>query len=65
MASFHIDPRTGEPSLCSAVVGNCPFGIGSAAHMPTAKKARAAYEQVMAPFALPKPLRKLPGDSLR
>lgn len=44
MARFHIRPKTGDPGLCRAKPGNCPYG-GEDAHYTTADEARAAFEK--------------------
>jgi len=44
MSKFHINPKTGEPGLCRAHGGNCPFGSADQ-HFNSAEDARSAYEQ--------------------
>lgn len=44
MRKYHINPKTGNPNLCSAAAGNCPFGAPSE-HFPTKEAAAAAYEK--------------------
>lgn len=46
MAKFHINPTSGNPGLCNAAEGNCPYG-GPLEHYSTAEDARHAYEKVM------------------
>ncbi len=45
MAKYHINPKTGNASVCRAKK-NCPFG-GDDAHYPTKEAAAAAYEAKM------------------
>lgn len=45
MKQYHVNPKTGETGVCSAV-RKCPFG-GAKEHHPTETAARAAYEQSM------------------
>ena len=45
MAKFHIN-EAGNPGICSAQEGGCPFG-GELEHYSTAEDARHAYEKVM------------------
>lgn len=44
--AFHINPKTGEPGPCKAMV-SCPFGDLEADHYATADDARQAYEEKM------------------
>lgn len=46
MAKYHINPATGNPNLCRATKGWCPFG-GHGEHFPSKEAARDAYELVM------------------
>ena len=41
---YHVNPKTGNASLCKAGKGKCPFG-GSADHYPTQAEAQAAFEE--------------------
>lgn len=43
MAKYHIS-KTGEPGLCKAVKGNCPFGNDDE-HYTSAEAARIAFEE--------------------
>lgn len=45
MKQFHVNPKTGKTSVCTAV-RKCPFG-GVKDHYPTETAARAAYEESM------------------
>lgn len=65
MTRFHINPTTGDPDVCYAAVGMCPFGILPAAHPATAAECRAMYERVMAAYTLPPPLKRAYPDPLR
>ena len=44
---YHLNPITGDPFLCTAKIGNCPYG-DSSKHFPTQKEAREAYEGELA-----------------
>lgn len=44
---YHISPATGNPNICRAKDGNCPYG-GASDHFETKDEARQAYEQKMA-----------------
>lgn len=46
MTKYHINPRSGQPGLCTASVGSCPFG-GIEDHHLTIREARKAYEGSM------------------
>lgn len=46
MASFHLNPLTGEAGVCRARAGNCPFGAPSD-HYSDGDEARLAYEAIM------------------
>lgn len=50
MTKYHINGE-GNPGVCSAESGNCPFG-GDANHYSTKEKAREAFELSMAAQAL-------------
>lgn len=54
MTKFHINPETGNPGGCRAVVGKCPFG-GDDEHFDTAEAARAAFEAKHENFVPSKP----------
>jgi hypothetical protein len=48
MARYHINPATGNPGVCSAVEGNCPFKGAEgeeSTHYPSASAAREGYEK--------------------
>lgn len=51
MATYHINPETGNPGLCKAVQ-RCPFGA-SDDHFSTKEDARKAYENGQVTLALP------------
>lgn len=46
MAKFHINPNTGEPGRCVAVI-RCKYGQGDESHFDTKFEAREAYEDMM------------------
>lgn len=46
MPKFHIKPSTGDPGVCKANSGNCPFGSESE-HYTSAEAAREAFEVKM------------------
>lgn len=56
MAKYHIN-NEGNPGLCSAVSGNCPFG-GEANHYSSQANARKAFELSMASKVQPPAKRK-------
>lgn len=56
MAKYHIN-KEGNPGLCSAESGNCPFG-GDANHYSSRANARRAFEFSMASKELTKTSRK-------
>jgi hypothetical protein len=43
MSKYHINPQTGNPGLCRAQSGNCPFGSDDE-HYPSKQEARTAFE---------------------
>ena len=43
MARYHLNPKSGEPGLCTAEKGRCPFG-DSEHHYGSKDEARRAYE---------------------
>lgn len=43
MSRYHINPNTGQPGRCSAVI-SCPFGDAESDHYDSAAEARSAYE---------------------
>lgn len=43
--AYHVNPETGEPGVCSAREGSCPF---KAEHYETAEEARKAFEEFAA-----------------
>lgn len=45
---FHINPKTGNPNVCSAKPGRCPFGENEP-HFDTKAEALSAYEKRMTP----------------
>lgn len=47
MARYHISPKTGNPSLCRAESGKCPFGKDDV-HFSSREEARTAFEQLRA-----------------
>jgi hypothetical protein len=44
MAIYHLHPLTGDPGLCRATAGRCPFG-SKEEHYSSAEEARAAFEE--------------------
>lgn len=44
MPKFHINPKTGNPGACKAMV-SCPYGDLDSDHYGSAEEARAAYEE--------------------
>ena len=51
MAIYHLNPFSGEPRVCNAQLGNCPWGKPNE-HYASKEDARAAYEETMKDFAL-------------
>jgi len=49
MIRYHMNQATGEPGLCSAKPGNCPFG-GDEAHFTSPEAARKDFEKAQATF---------------
>lgn len=58
MSRFHINPKTGNPGLCSANI-SCPFGDINADHYSSKEEARTAYEKKQANGSVA-PLKKAP-----
>lgn len=60
--SYHVNPATGNPALCRAEKGKCPFGQhvgcfpGDEAN--AFKQIEAIYGRVMSDFLFPRPIRK-------
>lgn len=52
MAKYHISPSTGDPGLCSAKPGNCPYGH-NVEHFTSPGAARLAYEKILADVEAP------------
>ena len=52
MKLYHVNPRTGNPQVCGAEAGNCPFGT----HTFSERACRELYERVMAEYTIPKPM---------
>ena len=50
MAKYHVNSK-GEPGICSAQSGNCPFG-GENDHYSSAEDARVAFEKSQDSFAV-------------
>lgn len=46
MSLYHVNPETGNPNICRAQNGNCPFGTVSE-HFESKAEARADYERRM------------------
>ena len=46
MARYHINPKTGNPGICTANAGRCPYG-GEEEHYGSADVARSAFESGM------------------
>jgi len=44
MSKYHVNPETGNPGVCKATTGNCPFGSDDL-HFNTKWEARISYEQ--------------------
>lgn len=55
MMKYHVNPKTGNPSVCHAVI-QCRFG-GEADHYFTKDQAREDYEKKNAAFSTPESLR--------
>ena len=51
MARYHINPETGEPGVCKATKGGCPFG-GESDHYDSPTAAREAFEAGQSSFAV-------------
>lgn len=49
MTKYHINPQTGNPNICRAEAGKCPFGA-SEPHFNTKAEALRAYENRNATF---------------
>lgn len=69
MAQYHVNPKTGDPSLCRAGdPANCPFG-GSAGHTQDPLACYEIYARVMADYLVPRPIkasqRKFPVSAER
>lgn len=45
MASYHINPETGNPGICRTTPDRCPYGKEGALHYDSKEEARAAYEE--------------------
>ena len=52
MTKIHINPKTGDPSACRSVKGNCPFG-GAEEHYTSKDAALKAYEKKFADVPAP------------
>jgi len=48
--TFHVNPKTGNPSVCRAKTGNCPFGEITE-HYESKEDARLSYEKKQESFA--------------
>lgn len=51
MAQFHVNPVSGNPSICKAVYG-CPFGSKELAHFDSAIEARTFFEKSQETFPI-------------
>lgn len=49
MAKFHLNPETGNPGLCKATTGNCPFALDED-HFASQREAQKAYEKIQERF---------------
>lgn len=56
---YHISPSTGNPNICRAQDGNCPFASDED-HYETKAEAREAFESKQNDAASTKPLKKAP-----
>ncbi len=65
MTLFHLNPKTGEPGLCSAQSGRCPFG-SLEEHFGSSQEARKAFESSRASVspALSKDVSSIPLASI-
>jgi hypothetical protein len=54
---YHVNPKTGEASICRAFLSPCPFAHEED-HHATAEEARAAFETTQQELTLPRPVRK-------
>jgi len=52
MTKYHLNPTTGDPGLCKAVNGRCPFGTDEE-HFSSKEEARAGYELLQSVFTKP------------
>jgi hypothetical protein len=59
---YHISPTTGNPNICRAQPGNCPFGAEEP-HYTSKEDARVGYEELQKPVA--SPLKKQQTFTLR
>lgn len=50
--SYHVNPKSGEVNLCSAVY-SCPFGDLKTGHFAQAKEARQFFESTQETFSTP------------
>jgi len=57
---YHISPSTGNPNICRAQNGNCPFASDDD-HYETKAEAREAFEKKQNEAAPSQPLKKNPG----
>lgn len=53
MNRYHVNPETGNPNICRAVKGGCPFG-GEEAHFDSKNDARKAFERFNSANGAPK-----------
>lgn len=61
MTQYHISPTTGNPNLCRAQPGKCPFGANEP-HFATKDEARTAYEEAQG--GTPAPTRRKRSDDV-
>jgi hypothetical protein len=55
---YHLNPFSGEPKVCKATVGKCPWG-GPADHYESESSARGAYEIQKQNEVLPSPVKTI------
>lgn len=62
---YHVNPKTGEYSICKAKTGKCPFGgtTGRENHFSTEAAARAVSENMNALRQVKKTIRNIPSGT--
>lgn len=66
--TFHINPTTGNPGLCRAEAGNCPYKDSDgnpAPHYSSKEEARAAFEAANPTFEEDKPYANISYEELQ